>query len=292
MNYYSNKARQAGMTLIELTVVLLVLIGLAGLLIPYVSGFVGRTHDSSGADSIQEVAKAIAGYDAKYQGYPGGLDRLVLGDGSATTPYLMNDAVVTATDMSQQNMVSLFRGGIGSLKGVCDGDAAGNIGTADADPDCATFNPTFDYYDNTSDWTIAGSGNINGAAVAAGDALPVVALADVESVCGIDNAVQDEDADTVNDYIYVMLGVGPENDMTGRTVQSAPVHFAQIGAMNANNRYNRFVAIFKVDNDPDVGGGAGGIEGASFVCSGMAMNQLEGPQQAIQRFYDRQDQEG
>ena len=41
MKHYKVKqyTRQAGMTLIELTVVLLVLIGLAGLLLPYVSGF-------------------------------------------------------------------------------------------------------------------------------------------------------------------------------------------------------------------------------------------------------------
>lgn len=276
------------MTLIELTVVLMILIGLAGLLIPYVAGFVGRTHDSSGADGIQEVAKAIAGYDAKYGGYPGDLDRLVLADGSATTPYLMQAGVATATDMSALNMQSLFRGGITTLRGVCDGDAAGTIGTADADADCATFNPTFDYYDSTSDWTIAMNGNINGVAPAAGDALPVVPFADVERVCSITNAQVDSDADTTDDYIYVMLGVGPESGMTGRTVQSAPVHFAQVGAMNANNRYNRFVAIFKVDNDADVDG----TNPATLACTGMAMSTLEGPQEALQRYYDRQDTEG
>ncbi len=283
------------MTLIELTVVLMILIGLAGLLIPYVAGFVGRTHDSSGADGIQEVAKAIAGYDAKYGGYPGGLDRLVLADGSATTPYLMNDAVATATDMSNTNTQSLFRGGITSLRGVCDGNAGGTIGTADADPDCTPFNPTFDYYDSSSDWTIAMNGNINGAAAAAGDALPVITAVEAERVCGITDAEiaedGDQDGDGVQDNIYVMLGVGPESDMTGRTVQSAPVHFAQVGAMNANNRYNRFVAIFKVDNDTDVGR-TGSADNATLLCTGMAMSELEGPQQALQRYYDRQDTEG
>jgi prepilin-type N-terminal cleavage/methylation domain-containing protein len=34
--------RQAGMTLIELTVVLLILVGLAGLLVPYVGSFVQK----------------------------------------------------------------------------------------------------------------------------------------------------------------------------------------------------------------------------------------------------------
>ncbi len=290
MNYYSNKARQAGMTLIELTVVLLVLIGLAGLLIPYVSGFVGRTHDSSGADSIQEVAKAIAGYDAKYQGYPGGLDIMTDSTNGMIT-YMMNSGVATATAMTAINTQSLFRGGITNLKGMCD-DAA--------DADCATFNPTFDYYDSTQDWVISGNGNvaIGGGAAAAPttEALAVVAAADVDTVCSTDNAARDNDGDGTQDYIYVMLGVGPESDMTGRTVQSAPVHFAQIGAMNANNRYNRFVAIFAVDNDNASADGSnigkeGSSDNARFVCGAMAMSILEGPQQAVQRFYDRQDEE-
>ena len=49
-----NKQRgQSGFTLIELTVVLLVLIGLAGALLPYVQGFVGRTHDAT----VQTVSR-------------------------------------------------------------------------------------------------------------------------------------------------------------------------------------------------------------------------------------------
>ena len=41
MQHYKVKhiARQAGMTLIELSVVLLILVGLAGLLVPYVGSF-------------------------------------------------------------------------------------------------------------------------------------------------------------------------------------------------------------------------------------------------------------
>lgn len=286
--------KQAGMTLIELTVVLMILIGLAGLLIPYVAGFVGRTHDSSGADGIQEVAKAIAGYDAKYGGYPGGLDRLVDSAGAATS-YLMGATVATATGVSALNVQSLFRGGITYLRGMCD-DAA--------DVDCTNFNPTFNYYDTTEDWTINGMmGNqINGAAPVATDTLMVVSPdavaqaadatnSNVEEVCGISNAAEDSDGGGTQDFIYVMLGVGPESDMTGRTVQSVPVHFAQVGAMNANNRYNRFVGIFKVDNDA-AAGTTNGADPATLVCTGMAMMALEGPQQALQRYYDRQDNEG
>jgi len=289
------------MTLIELTVVLLVLIGLAGLLIPYVGGFVGRTHDTVGSDSIAEVAKAIAGFDVKYQGYPGNLD-LLTDSAGATTSYLMQPTVATATAANVTNTQSLFRGGIDSLRGMCD-DAA------DASADCETFNPTFSYNDSDQDWAInmMGMVGVGGGAPAApaGNLLlvnsnAVTALAagvtdpdlnNVEHLCGIQNAEQDVNGDLITDNIYVILGVGPESDMTGRTVQQAPVHFAQVGAMNANNRYNRFVSIFRVDND-NVVGRSGSADNATLVCTAMMMGTMEGPQESLQRFYDRADNEG
>jgi len=281
-------ARQAGMTLIELTVVLLVLIGLAGLMIPYVGGFVAKTHDSSGADNIGNVTKAIAQYDAQFAGYPQGWDSLVDGNGTGVTAtYLMNDAVATATVLDTVNTQSLFRGGLSQFNGMCDGNAT--IGTLDADGCEVNFNPTFNANDASGSFEInmmgmtdlAGSGTFN----AVTEKLAVVAPADVERVCGIQNADADADADLTIDNIYVALGISQNSTMIGKTMQDAPVHFAQVGAMNANNRYNRFVAIFKVDNDNTVGR-SGSSDNASFVCSAMAMSVLEGQQEAIQRYYD------
>jgi type II secretory pathway pseudopilin PulG len=62
--------RQAGMTLIELTVVLLVLIGLAGLLIPYVSGFVSKTHDGTGTFNSAGLDNNIQRYIAEKTSLP------------------------------------------------------------------------------------------------------------------------------------------------------------------------------------------------------------------------------
>ena len=88
-------------------------------------------------------------------------------------------------------------------------------------------------------------------------------------------------------YDYIAFGVGEQNDMIGRTMQTAPVHFAQQGAMGPTNRYNRYVTVFQVDkigatgttNLP--GGIAGGstgecsesIEPAKYIGSAMAMGQ-------------------
>ena len=64
MKHYKVKqyTRQAGMTLIELTVVLLVLIGLAGLLLPYVGGFMIKTHDSTGTYNSAALDNNIQRY--------------------------------------------------------------------------------------------------------------------------------------------------------------------------------------------------------------------------------------
>ena len=72
-------ARQAGLTLIELTIVLLILIGLSGLLLPFVQGFVDKTHDSANTDSLKEVSKQFLSYSNLYSGYPEDLDSLIVG---------------------------------------------------------------------------------------------------------------------------------------------------------------------------------------------------------------------
>ena len=71
------RKRQAGLTLLELTVVLLVLIGLSGLILPYAQGYLQRTHDSTGNDNLWELNNAIGLFQAKYMEYPQDFHTLV-----------------------------------------------------------------------------------------------------------------------------------------------------------------------------------------------------------------------
>ena len=57
-----NRARR-GFTLIELIVVLMILVGLAGMVIPAVTDMVQRTHTSTSAGNLHEVANAVARYE-------------------------------------------------------------------------------------------------------------------------------------------------------------------------------------------------------------------------------------
>ena len=84
MKYYSikNPAKQSGMTLIELTVVLLILIGLAGLLIPYVGSFTQTTHDSTNSNNVAQLNNAMLRYTSDKNRLPPHVDTLINGTAS------------------------------------------------------------------------------------------------------------------------------------------------------------------------------------------------------------------
>jgi len=239
VKHYNKMARQAGMTLIELTVVLLVLIGLAGLMIPYVGGFVSKTHDSVNSDSLSEANRAIQRYDVQFMGMPSAFDSL------------------TAADLTTGNLYTKMMGGLGMggltndyLKVVdVDGVVFTNVGITtlapmDAAASSATFNSTLAPVSVTAGTTYKLAAiNTNGGTdcVSGTDAMGCIkddaALADI---------LGREVNTTANDYI--LLGIGQASEMVGKTISEAPVHFAQNGDMSANNRYNRILAVFAVPN--------------------------------------------
>jgi len=234
-------ARQAGMTLIELTVVLLVLIGLAGLMIPYVSGFVSKTHDSTGSNNLAQLNSTIQRYQLQAMRFPGNLQTLVDVSGVTYEKLMQTAAGVyvpaeyTAGDISS---MSLRGAGITELMQL--NQTAGTFDGASA-----TF--------NAAEGTSLPVGMMGGTTV---DVLTVGLGA--ENAVGTDNygSIELHLADatgqlasnfnaTCNDY--VILGVGQENSMIGTAMTDAPVHFAQNGNMGPDNNYNRFVAVFEVD---------------------------------------------
>jgi len=223
VKYYTNKARQAGMTLIELTVVLLVLVGLAGLLIPYVSGFIGKTHDSTGSSNIQAVNNAVQRYAVEhYDNFPNKLDSLIDGStvyskmmgelmtGSSFTPYL----VPLTLDANQAKSFTDI--GITTLKQM----------------DATTNNGTFN--------------NVSATDFAVEDTV-VVAELDVTQFA--DSAtlaeVMGKPVDTDHNH-YVVFGMGEDSTIAGSTLSDVPVHFAQNADMGADKAYNHFTLVFEV----------------------------------------------
>jgi len=249
-------ARQAGMTLIELTVVLLVLVGLAGLMIPYVSGFVGKTHDATGSANLAGVANAITRFETENGSYPNKMDSLLLADGSAMVDYMMATTPLTAynasiVDMSDQDICwGLRKAGITQVTAM-------DAGTK------ANFNPTFNNDDATTP-------TITLMTMGMGSTAPMCAAA--SKVVEITNAEAKKILGRVDvTKRYVVFGLGQANTAVGKTLQDAPVHFAKSGNMNASNKYNRFLAVFELW-DRDLAGTCSDTAGSESeaACLGLA----------------------
>ena len=253
------------MTLIELTVVLLVLIGLAGLLIPYVSGFVQKTHDSTGTNNLARLNGNFARFENEYLRAPDNLESLI--NGAAGTA-AATDATCTAATINTVYCKMMYTGfwapkqlnsvSVGSL------NSAGIQNVLDNNPD--TANATFESVLATPR-TLATTGFV---AVVAADTFANVEDHLADAMGGLPT---DYDATC---YDYVGFGVGDANEMIGRTMNSAPIHFANNGAMGPVAKYNRFVAIFKVDTDNTTAGCSTGTERAKYVGSAMSMSAQSG----------------
>ena len=209
------KARR-GFTLIELIVVLMILVGLAGMVIPAVTDMVVRTHTATGSGNIAEVSNAVARYEAQYMSYPNNLDSLkntlagaTVGDFNGLTAELTGNC--TALTLTAGHVAALDAAGITTL--ALHTDASPTVD--------ATFQAT-----------------TPSAALAANDVLLSITDGAAETSLGLNTA-----------GTYVLLGVGNRSEAIGRTMTDAPVHFAESGAENPAAFYNRFLAVFDVSGE-------------------------------------------
>jgi type II secretory pathway pseudopilin PulG len=306
-----NPIRQSGMTLIELTVVLLILIGLAGLLLPYVGGFATKTHDAANSTSEKELAGAILRFDTQYARYPDNMDSLLDSSGAAPNlinyfisdrmagtmgqpanaatqygmaPVIMNistaamgagPAPAPVASKEASICASLRKGGINSSKvmdSAADNTAEPPVGTALG----ANFNPTFNYYNG-------GTMNWNEMMACQGNVVELTNTTKIAQAVGTDKA--EIDAKVAKGHTFVVFGVSTGSEMMGRTVQDAPVHFASNGKFGPTNAYNRLLAIFEVDASTTKLPNSSSIDRARFVGTGMAMHDLLGVQSSLASYH-------
>jgi type II secretory pathway pseudopilin PulG len=228
----NHKKNRKGLTLIELTVVLAVLIATAGLLIPTLANMLTRAHTATCSTNIGEVAKALEEYQLLYSCYPNNLDSLVDGSGTMIT-YLANGSALPAS-----------QGGPGTNPGGGQfaqipmsstiSTALANAGITSVQTMATTPNdPTFDYYSST---TTAGS------AVAVASATNLVSL----NVTSSNTTALVQKLNLSTTGTYIALGIGPRCSMIGKTMLSAPVHFGDTPVLNPEYGYQRLVGIFEV----------------------------------------------
>jgi type II secretory pathway pseudopilin PulG len=130
------KRRTSGLTLLELVVVLAVLVVLAGMLVPIISGLGYQTNAATNATVVDEVTRAVRTYHARFDAQPDRWDSLLTSTGtlfSKLHPGLVGGspsdpartiADPTALELDAQQSESLRLAGITQLYDADDSQSA------------------------------------------------------------------------------------------------------------------------------------------------------------------------
>lgn len=244
------QSRQAGFTLIELVMVLVIITALAALVIPVID-YIRRTSDKASASfAISQVAENVAMYRTINGTYPSGLDALIDEDGTtllATGPWSASKLAVT--DLSAS----------GTYLNKAD-DMFGTVMLHDTDNSSGNVYRDFPGNSGIIEAAVGGSGQTSFVVVVNEDILQSVypggsatalapttgaLLPHINTATGLVTlgAGADGDAATAADnqsaYI-VVLGIGPANEAVGKTMVTAPAYTH----IDGTKKYNRFLAMF------------------------------------------------
>lgn len=235
---------RSALTLIELVVVLLVLVALAGVLVPQFQNFSTRAHGAAGADNAVEISKAITLFEATKLRQPNNFCSLTddtTADLSGLVPTIAGvNAQFAVADAGSGagngRAINLFNAGITTVT---------NIATA---PENATF------------------GSETGTQATDGAAVSLVFL----TAAGAANLglPVDPDGDTNTGNDYVALGLGENSEMIGSTMVDAPIHFPEGADGQPADTYARWFAIYRVSGEKAVlvsvaGNDDGNLSGAN-----------------------------
>jgi Tfp pilus assembly major pilin PilA len=226
----NRRPQRRGLTLMELIVVLVILIALAGILIPLFPSMITRAHTSTGATNDSELTKAVQIHEATYFQYPDLYDSLLNDTRAALFAKLPGGGTVggptelTTTALTAGTLAALNNAGI----------------TAYWDLEDATADPTFNPYLSPTAHTLAAADNVA--------ILGTAAIARMNLPTG---------------ETYVVFGVGRRCSMIGRTMTDPPVHFADDQANSPDKVYGRKAVVFVVTKNA----GANPRDKAKFIGS-------------------------
>ncbi len=299
-------ARQGGMTLIELAVVLLILVGLAGLTLPYVGGFVSKTSTATGAASNADLYNALSLYQAQTGGYPNNLDLLTNG---TNMDFTLDDYEVTNGAPMNWQIASAAAGAAGavpsatnfSVSNIAASLQAAGINTLVPSPHAnANGVPPTNFYTNANGNYVVTSGvSVTfDPAFASMTPIPVAnAAAFVTSyddmftsicypgslpnncVSGMNygGTIGNELGYTIPPgHAIIVLGVGMVNSAIGVSLGSPPVVFAPKPQAQPQLVYARYMAAFDVDTQhtSNQGAAAAKLVGVVYGDSSMMLESI------------------
>ena len=255
---------RSGLTLIELVVVLVILIAVAGVLLPMLPAFLTKTHDAVTTTNIAEVDKAVTGFLSTNLGYPNLVDSLVDGAGNMYAGMLFNplnpnsantftpvgtvavtgnggQAIYGPVPLSPGQAQSLIQGGITQLM---------VMSTSQVSP--PAFNATFPTTTSGQAGAYPGLPGTTGATV-------TITSAGGQNVLMADNnyvfqklniqPTTDTNGTVCN---YVVFGLGPYCKLVGSRsfgIFDAPVAFGEHYFEQPQVAYARYLLVFRVYQD-------------------------------------------
>jgi prepilin-type N-terminal cleavage/methylation domain-containing protein len=244
----THRTHRAGLTLIELVVVMAVLVALAGIIIPILPGIIGRAETSARATNSSEIYKWIQNYEATTSQYPYDWDSLIDVNTSAIASYVGGGTGTTAPlvllTLTSGQAAALTGGGIGYMQQMGDitnttlSTAAGGNGY-DAYSD--TFNP-YQFPDRSQNRTAIASG------VSVVSLSPTgqwqLGLADNATVTTTYNGTPG----FVGTGVYVVFGLGRRCSLIGTGAADAPVNFYDKFSLDPSptGSYARYGVVFQV----------------------------------------------
>lgn len=263
---WTARRRRGGFTLIELVVVLLVLIGLAGIVVPMLPNMITRTHSSANASTIQEAAKALQLFEQLNFSHPDGWDSLIDANGNT----LRDDrfTVVQLDDIDLGARISSALNSVGITTSFTMGESLrGNgrpDGHANRQGDTARVN-TFAPYPG-------GSSVPSGIQDLTDDGSVVTLGPGANEFNRFGFLLPEDDPTTV---AYVAFGIGERLSAVGRTISAAPVHFPDQGDFPPTLAYSRYAAIYRIPaNGPAELATVAAIHGDHFDSLGNLLEEF------------------
>lgn len=263
MRMHTRRA-QRGLTLLELLAVLVILVALAGSLIPLISNVLERAHGATGADQITETNKWIQVYKLDHRRLPNDLDALVTGN-DVGTPTKYAGLPGGAGGTAFMPLVALDVSDVAALS------AAGITEVMDAPdttPSEAAGGATYGYKGGATSVTLA-------------DGMELLTLTGAHA-----EALGLEDDGSTTGAKYIVLGLGQSASIFGKTAfEPSVMHHDMVMpsgvAMTPITAYSFLGLVFKTK---DSSGGA--LSSAEFKGTYMiSMMGLRGAGDHVAKYY-------
>jgi type II secretory pathway pseudopilin PulG len=249
----------------ELVVVMVILIALAGILLPLFPTLLTKAHTSTAATNMSELSKAVQLYYNSNLQLPYNLDNLGPLAGVANTSNAAVTSLIAAYPGGTTAAPDLYTGTLSAPTSTSTNQsndytqlvAAGLTNVLQTTANAGgSWTPTYNPYSATAVGSTFLPQNL-ATATPPGVSTPLAGLT-VVYVSGA--AAARELAQPVTGK-YVLFGVGDYSSLSGKVLQEAPIHFDDSPAGQPTASYCRFGLVFKTTGD----GSYADLPAAEFV---------------------------